>query len=114
MDDTVQIAFGPLSPPIRDQIKKQDLQVPWALCQVWEGNREAINNLRIAGLISDNEARKATVALRNLHYDLGTMKWTGADEGWELAIKAVRADILKRVVARSATTGSGATRNAGQ
>ena len=41
--------------------------------------------------------RAVTIALSRLHRDLGTLKWAGADEGWEFAIKAVRADIVKRL-----------------
>ena len=37
------------------------------------------------------------IALRNLRHDLGTLKWIGADEGWELAIEAVRKEIGRRV-----------------
>ena len=41
--------------------------------------------------------RAVTIALSRLHRDLGTLKWAGADKGWELAIQAVRADIVKRL-----------------
>ena len=34
--------------------------------------------------------------LENLYKELGTLKWIGADEGWELAIDAVRKHIRAR------------------
>ena len=35
--------------------------------------------------------------MRRLHKELGTLKWMGADEGWELAIAAVREHISAEV-----------------
>ena len=41
--------------------------------------------------------RQKRNALLNLHRELGTLKWIGADSGWDSAITAVRKHILERV-----------------
>lgn len=37
--------------------------------------------------------------MKELYEDLGTLKWLGEDEGWDLAIEAVRREILRRLLA---------------
>lgn len=39
--------------------------------------------------------RARRIALLNLHRELGTLKWVGSDDGWYLAIKAVREHISR-------------------
>lgn len=39
-----------------------------------------------------------------LYEDLGKLKWIGADEGWDLAIEAVRKEILRRLNETTTTT----------
>jgi hypothetical protein len=41
--------------------------------------------------------RQGRKDLEKLHDDLNKMKWIGADEGWDNAIKAVRTDIAARI-----------------
>ena len=36
-------------------------------------------------------------SLVDLYNDLGTLKWIGSDEGWDLAIQAVQKEIKKRI-----------------
>ena len=41
--------------------------------------------------------KKAPATLEDLYDELGTMKWTGTSDGWEVAIMAVRKHILELI-----------------
>lgn len=43
-------------------------------------------------------AGERVAELERLHTELNKMKWSGSDEGWDLAIEAVRKHIGKRSI----------------
>lgn len=52
-------------------------------------NQEDMNKIMVGERISE---------LERLRDELGTIKWAGEDEGWELAIEAVRKHLEERQI----------------
>ncbi len=44
-----------------------------------------------------NEPKKYHTDLNKLYDELGSMKWIGMDSSWDMAIDAVRKEIVKRI-----------------
>jgi hypothetical protein len=39
----------------------------------------------------------AELIVKDIVDDLGTLRWSGYDKGWDLAIETVRKDLIKRI-----------------
>lgn len=70
-----QKSITALRAAIEQATRKQSLQVPHEV---------------VASLTTTDIAWLATHRLTNLWIELGQMRWSGSDEGWDLAIEAVR------------------------
>ena len=74
-DNKLGDAITALRAAIKEATNKQSLQVP----------PEVVHSLTTTDI-----AWLATYRLTKLWIELGQMRWVGSDDGWDLAIKAVR------------------------
>lgn len=57
------IRYGVLGDKIAFQLAAQNIHLPLEMCEHWEKMRDALNTLRLSGIITDGESDKATKRL---------------------------------------------------
>ena len=60
---TIEVAFGALDPSLTEQLDAQSLKCPREKLVQFEKSRDALNLLRIHGLLTDSQSRMAETKL---------------------------------------------------